>query len=42
MDVPYVNCEMWMTSRTYENYADGYGKLPEDQEGEGNVGNLPR
>ena len=24
-----------------KNYVDGYGKLPEDQEGDGNMGNLP-
>ena len=26
----------------YENYVDGNGKLPEDWEGDGNVGNLPK
>ena len=25
-----------------ENYVEGYGKLPEDREGDGNAGNLPR
>ena len=25
-----------------ENYVDGFGKLPEDWEGDGNAGNLPR
>ena len=25
----------------YENYVDGYGKLPEDQEGDSKMGNLP-
>ena len=48
----YVNHKPWMfhTSPvkrgrpvccTYENYVDGYGKLPEDREGDSNVGNLP-
>ena len=33
MDVPYGPvCHMG------ENYVDGYGKLPEDQEGDSNVG----
>ena len=27
--------------RTYENFVDGYGNLLEDQEGDGNAGNLP-
>ena len=49
---PYVNHESWMfhtspmkrgqsVCHTYENYVDGYGKLPEDQEGDGKTGNLP-
>ena len=44
MDVPYVTRETWMTCLSYvhmKNYVDGCGKLPEDQEGDGNVGNLP-
>ena len=49
---PYVNRESWMfrtlpvkrgqsVCHMYENYIDGYGKLPEDWEGNGNMGNLP-
>ena len=26
--------------RMYENYVDGYWKLPEDQKGDGDMGNL--
>ena len=48
---PYVNCESWMfhtspvkcgqsVCRTYENYVDSYGKLPEEWEGDGKMGNL--
>ena len=47
---PYVNRMLWMfctspvkhgrsVCHMRENYIDGYGKLPEDQEGDGNVGN---
>ena len=43
MDDPYVTCETWMTClRMCENYVDGCGKLPEDREGDGNAGILPR
>ena len=42
MDVLYVTRETWMTCLSYaRNYVDSYGKLPEDQEGDGNAGNLP-
>ena len=47
--VMYVNRKSWMfhtspvkhgwpVRRMCENYIDGYGKLPEDQEGDGNAG----
>ena len=43
MDVLYVTNETWMTCLSHvQNYIDGNGKLPEDQEGDGNVGNLPK
>ena len=43
MDVLYVTCETWMTCPSHmQNYIDGIGKLPEDWEWDGNVGNLPK
>ena len=49
----YVNHKSWMSHmspmkhglpvcRTRENYVDSCRKLPEDREGDSNVGNLPR
>ena len=49
--VPYINWKSWMfhtspvqhgrpVHHTCKNYVDGDGKLPEDQEGDGNAGNL--
>ena len=49
---PYVNRESWMfhtspvrhgrsVCHTYENYVDGYGKLPEERESDRKPGNLP-
>ena len=42
---PYVNRESWMFVRlplvAHKNYVDGYGKLPEEREGDGKTGNLP-
>ena len=40
VDVLYVTHETWMTCLSYKNYVDGYGKLPEDWEWDGNMGNL--
>ena len=36
----YITHEMWMICLTYKNYV--HGNLPEDQELDGNVGNLTR
>ena len=43
MDVPYVTHETWMTCLSYiqKLRRQLYGKLPEDQEGDGNAGILP-
>ena len=38
---PYVLDVLYVTRCTYENYVDGYRKLPEDREGDSNAGNLP-
>ena len=41
LDVPYVTRETWVICLPYaRNYVDGYGKLPEEREDDGKMGNL--
>ena len=43
MDVPYITREMWMTCLSYARKLRRQLRgLPEDWEGDGNAGNLPR